>query len=121
MLAAPIYPVVTMDPAFAHAGSREKLIGKTPASELEAEHSPDRQVTRVTPPCFLLHAEDDAVVPVQNTILLRAALEKSGVPVETHIFEKGGHGFGLRGTVGKPVAIWPELFHGWAKAHGLFG
>jgi acetyl esterase/lipase len=121
MLAAPVYPVVTMDPAFAHAGSREKLIGKNPGAELEAEHSPDRQVTRVTPPCFLLHAEDDDVVPVQNTIVLRAALKKAGVPVETHIFEKGGHGFGLRGAVGKPVAIWPELFHGWAKAHGLFG
>jgi len=121
MLAAPIYPVVTMDPAFAHAGSREKLIGRNPAPALEAAHSPDRQVSRVTPPCFLLHAEDDDVVPVENTVLLRAALKKAGVPVETHIFEKGGHGFGLRGAVGKPVAIWPELFQGWAKAHGLFG
>jgi acetyl esterase/lipase len=121
MLAAPLYPVVTMDPAFAHAGSRERLIGKSPSPESETEHSPDRQVRRVTPPCFLMHAEDDDIVPVQNTILLRAALKKADVPVETHIFEKGGHGFGLRGAAGKPVAVWPELFHAWAKTHGLFG
>ena len=107
------------DSLFAHQDTWAALPNPGPA--LEAAHSPDRQVSRITPPCFLLHAEDDDVVPVENTILLRAALKKAGVPVETHIFEKGGHGFGLRGAVGKPVAIWPELFHGWAKAHGLFG
>ena len=121
MLAAPIYPVISMDPAIAHGGSRKNLIGKDPSAELEAEHSADRQVSRVTPPCFLMHADDDNVVPVENTLRFRAALKKSGVPVETHLFEQGGHGFGLRGTVGKPVAAWPELYFGWAKSHGLFG
>ncbi len=121
MLAAPIYPVVTMDPAFAHMGSRNKLIGTARNAELEAEHSPDRQVSARTPPSFLLHAEDDGTVPVENTIRLRAALKTANVPLEMHIFEKGGHGFGLRGTVGKPVAAWPELFHAWAASHGLFG
>lgn len=121
MLAAPIYPVVSMDPAIAHRGSREKLIGKAPDAALEAEHSPDRQVSRITPPCFLMHAEDDDVVPVENTLRFRAALKKAGVPVETHLFEKGGHGFGLRGAAGKPVAARPDLYHAWARSHGLFG
>ncbi len=120
-LAAPIYPVVTMDPGFAHIGSRNKLIGETPSPELAAEHSPERQVTKDTPPCFLAHAEDDGTVPVANTLAFRAALKAAGVPVEMHLFELGGHGFGLRFAEGKPVSAWPELFHAWAKSHGLFG
>ncbi len=56
-LAAPIYPVITMRAPLAHAGSREKLIGKDASPELEAMHSPDRNVAADTPPCFLVHAE----------------------------------------------------------------
>lgn len=122
ILAAPIYPVVSMDPAFAHMGSRTQLIGKNPNAEMAAEHSPERQVSADTPPCFLCHAEDDATVPVQNTLALRAALKAAKVPVETHLFEQGGHGFGWgRFTQGKPAHAWPELFLAWARGHGLLG
>lgn len=121
-LAAPIYPVVSMNPAFAHPGSRELLIGENASAALEAEHSPEKQVSKATPPCFLLHAEDDGTVPVQNSVALRAALKAAGVPVETHIFEAGGHGFGWgRRTAGKPIHAWPELFQAWARTHGLMG
>ena len=78
----------------------------------------DAQVNKDTPPSFLCHAEDDNVLPVANTLRLREALKSAGVPVETHIFEEGGHGFGLRFTVGKPVAIWPELLLAFGKRHG---
>ncbi|MDG2534260.1 alpha/beta hydrolase [Sphingomonas sp. HITSZ_GF] len=122
MLAAPIYPVVSMDPAFAHMGSRTQLIGKDADAATAAEHSPERQVGPHTPPCFLCHAEDDATVPVQNTLALRAALKAAKVPVETHLFEVGGHGFGWgRLTQGKPAHAWPELFLAWARGHGLLG
>lgn len=122
MLAAPIYPVVSMDPAITHAGSRKLLLGPNPTSEQVREHSPDLQVSAATPPCFLVHAEDDQTVPVENTIRLRAALKTAGVPVETHLFEKGGHGFGWGArTLDQPVHAWPELYLAWAKAHGLFG
>lgn len=122
VLAAPIYPVVSMDPAFAHPGSRALLIGKDASDAMAAEHSPERQVGAHTPPCFLCHAEDDATVPIQNTLALRAALKAAKVPVETHLFEQGGHGFGWgRLTQGKPVHAWPELFLAWAKGHGLLG
>lgn len=123
LVAAPIYPVMTMSPPFAHAGSRTQLIGKTP-SALEVEnHSPDKQVDpKRTPPCFLVHAEDDDVVPVENSLLFRTALKAAKVPVETHIFEQGGHGFGWGArTEGKPAHAWPELFLAWAKGHGLLG
>jgi acetyl esterase/lipase len=74
---------------------------------------------RRTPPTFLVHAEDDDVVPVENSLLLRAALRKQGVPIETHLFTGGGHGFGLRRIGGKPAEIWPELFVRWAASQGL--
>lgn len=121
MLAAPIYPVVSMDPLIAHAGSRALLLGPDASAEAAAEHSPERQVTKATPPCFLVHAEDDATVPVENTIRFRAALKAAGVPVETHLFETGGHGFGIARVAGQPAAVWPELYLAWAKPHGLLG
>ena len=117
--AAPIYPVVSMDPAVTHAGSREKLLGPNPTAALEDAHSPDRNVPADAPPHFILHAEDDAAVPVENALFLRAALKAKGIPVETHLFAQGGHGFGLRNTIGKPVEAWPELWRAWARTVGL--
>lgn len=117
--AAPIYPVVSMDSAIAHAGSREKLIGNAPTADQETAHSPDRNVPADAPPHFLLHAEDDDVVPVDNTLRLHAALRVRKVPVEMHLFANGGHGFGLRKAVGKPVGAWPELWRAWARTVGL--
>lgn len=56
---------------------------------------------------------------VTSALLLRAALKAQGIAVETHLFAHGGHGFGLRKAIGKPVELWPELFLNWAKTHGL--
>jgi dipeptidyl aminopeptidase/acylaminoacyl peptidase len=71
------------------------------------------------PPFFLLHAEDDDAVPVENSYLMRAALRSKGILTETHVFAHGGHGFGLRKAIGKPVEAWPDLFLGFARAQGL--
>jgi acetyl esterase/lipase len=117
--AAPIYPVVSMDPAIAHAGSRDKLLGPHPTPALEAAHSVDRNVTAATPPHFIVHAEDDATVPIENTIRLRAALKAAGVKTDTHLFAEGGHGFGLWGIAGLPVSEWPKLWLDWASRVGL--
>lgn len=113
--AAPIYPVVSMDPAIAHAGSRQLLIGDAPDAALEQRHSPDRNIPADAPPHFLLHAEDDASVPVENSLRLRAALRARGVPVRMHLFESGGHGFGISRSLGKPVEGWPDLLEGWLQ------
>jgi acetyl esterase/lipase len=113
--AAPLYPVISMDPAIAHAGSRLLLLGPNPSAELAAAHSPDRNIPADAPPHFLLHAEDDAVVPVENSLRLRAALRARAIPVETHLFASGGHGFGIRRAAGLPVAAWPELLHAWLR------
>lgn len=118
-VAAPIYPVVSMAAPHAHAGSRERLIGANATLAQETAHSPYLNVPADAPPHFIVHAEDDDVVPVENSLLLRAALRERGVAVETHFFAQGGHGFGLRKAVGKPAEIWPELFLTWAKTQGL--
>lgn len=117
--AAPVYPVISMDPSIAHPGSRNLLLGPNPTSQLEAAHSPDRVMPADAPPHFILHAEDDDVVPVENALRLRAALKARGIPVETHLFANGGHGFGLRKAMGKPVEAWPELWRAWARTIGF--
>jgi acetyl esterase/lipase len=119
MLAAPIYPVISMTAPVAHAGSRELLIGADARPELERAHAPQHNVPADAPPFFLVHAEDDDVVPVANSVELHAALRAKGVAVEMHLFTNGGHGFGLRKAIGKPVGIWPELFVNWAQTMGL--
>ncbi len=118
--AAPIYPVVSMTLPTAHAGSRKNLVGENASPERERAHSPHHNVPANAPPVFLLHAEDDASVVVDNALLLRAALLAKGVPVETHLFPDGGHGFGLRLAKGKTVEGWQELFYAWGRKRGLF-
>ena len=119
LLAAPIYPVISMTAPVAHMTAREHLLGTNPSAELERRHSPQFNVSDSTPPCFLVHAEDDASVPVANTLEFRAALRAAGIAVETHLFAHGGHGFGLRKAAGKPAALWPELFVNWSRSVGL--
>ena len=116
---AAIYPVVSMAPAIAHAMSREKLIGASPDAAREKLYSPERNVRADQPPVWLLHAEDDDVVKVENSVRLREATRGIGTPVEAHFFERGGHGFGLMKTAGLPVAIWPELLWNWLGSHGI--
>lgn len=118
MIAAPIYPVVSMDASVAHMGSRDALLGPDPSPALIAAHSPDRNIRPDSPPCFLCAAEDDPTVPIANTLLLHAALRAAKVPVELHLFGEGNHGFGLRGVVGKPAHVWPDLFLAWATSRG---
>ena len=114
-----IYPVITMQDGFVHAGSRDELLGKTPSAAAMAAYSPQLHVPAATPPVFQLHAADDKTVPVENSLMMFAALRAKAIPAELHVFEEGGHGFGLRGTVGKPVAAWPSLFETFAKRHGV--
>ena len=119
MVAALVYPVVSMSTSLAHPGSREKLLGASPSQEAERDHSPYCNIPADAPPHFLVHAEDDDVVPVENSLLLREALRERRIAVETHLFNHGGHGFGLRKAIGKPVEVWPDLFLAWARTLGL--
>jgi acetyl esterase/lipase len=79
--------------------------------------NPDIRVTDRTPPTFLVHARDDDMNPVQNSLLYAAALRKAGVPADVHIFAAGGHAFGVRRT-GLAASGWPQRAEAWLKAIG---
>jgi len=80
--------------------------------------NPDIRVTRRTPPTFLLHAEDDPIDPVENSLVYHAALRKAGVPAEMHLYVTGGHAFGLRRT-SAPITDWPTLVERWLGTIGM--
>lgn len=90
-----IYPVITMQGPAAHTGSRRNLLGEQPAPMLVREMSLETQVTRQTPPVFLVASTEDRTVPVENSLSFYAALRAAEVPAELHVFERGRHGFGL--------------------------
>jgi len=118
-IAAPIYPVISMSAPTAHAGSRELLLGDGAPAEVERKYNPSLNVPPNAPPVFLCHAEDDPAVPVANTLMLREGLLKAKVPVETHLYPEGGHGFGLRLSKGKSVEGWQEVFFSWGRKRGV--
>ena len=112
------YPVITMDPAYTHGGSRDNLLGPNPDPKLLASLSNDLQVTAQTPPTFLFHTTADPAVPVENSINFYLALHKAKVPVEMHIYERGGHGVGLAPQ--DPVlSTWPDRLAAWLRMRGL--
>lgn len=90
-----IYPVISFDSTITHKGSRNNLVGSNPSKEKADLFSNELLVTASTPPGFLVHASDDGAVPVENSIRYYQACVKNKVPVEMHIYPKGGHGFGM--------------------------
>ena len=110
-----IYPVITMNKSFTHMGSRNNLLGNNPDSSLVNLYSNELQVTKQTPPTFLLHATDDGAVPVANSLRFYEACKANGVPVEMHIFPKGGHRFGLALGQGS-LESWPDLLLAWMRS-----
>ncbi|HVZ56152.1 MAG TPA: alpha/beta hydrolase [Chitinophagaceae bacterium] len=110
------YPVISFSDSIGHRGSRDQLIGKHPDRKRIEFFSNELQVTRRTPPCFLVHAKDDTVVPVQNSLDFAAALKKHHVESEVYLYEKGGHGFGMHNPT-SPVK-WMDLVETWMKGHG---
>lgn len=115
-----MYPVLTLRPPFDTTRSVRELIGAHPSPELSAEWSVETHVSGRTSPTFTAQAADDPIAPIDNSLLMFDALRKAGVPHEMHIFQKGGHGWGL-GDPGSLVSAWPRLFTAFAKAQGLFG
>lgn len=104
------YPVITMDPAFGHTGSRENLAGEDAGQERLDTLSTEKAVSKNTPHTFLVSTSDDPI-DSRNSILFATALKANGLPHALHIFEKGGHGYGLKGE--GPLAVWPELLDAW--------
>jgi acetyl esterase/lipase len=113
-----IYPVISFDAAFTHMGSRNNLIGNNPSKEVIDHFSNELQITGKTPPTFLVHSSDDKVVPVKNSLVYYEGLVKNNITAEMHIFQKGGHGYGLSVDKGTQSS-WPDLCIKWLKTNGF--
>jgi acetyl esterase/lipase len=115
-----VYPVVTLTTDYTHRGSRNNLLGPNPDAKLVELLSNEKQVTAQTPPTFLVHTDEDAVVPPENSVLFYLALRKAKVPAELHVYEKGRHGLGL-GPKGMAFTSWPDRCVAWLRVHKLLG
>jgi acetyl esterase/lipase len=117
-ICALLYPLIDMSVVAHNAPIKTAMLG--PAAD-EADilaHTPTRSVDRDTPPTFLVSAFDDPLVSPQHSIGYANALRENKVSAELHLFEEGGHGFGVRQPPSMPVAAWPNLFLTWAARHG---
>ena len=110
---APIYPVISSDPAIRHGGSFQNLLGKDAPQELVDAFSLDKRVDKNTPPAFTAHSIDDGV-KVENSRRYADALRAAGVKVTQVEFKTGGHGYGL-GKPGSEASAWPEKFVAFAR------
>jgi acetyl esterase/lipase len=112
-----ISPVITMG-RFAHEGSRDNLLGPSPTNDMIQRFSAELQVTPATPPSFIVHALDDKVVPVQNSLLFAQACLEKHVPASLHVFPHGGHSIGLFNNPGS-TSEWTRLCELWLKECGF--
>lgn len=113
-----IYPVISMEEDITHKGSQVNLLGDNPSLEQKRHFSNELQVNDETPPAFLVHSIDDEAVPVQNSIGYALALGKYKIPCELHIYQSGGHGYGL-GRSENTESSWPDACKKWLKARGF--
>ena len=111
-----IYPVISMKNEIANKGSKEKLLGLNPSEELIKKFSSDLNVNSTTPNTFIAHATDDQSVPVENSINYYLALKNNKIQCELHLYEKGGHGFGL--GVLDTSKNWTQDCENWMKCNG---
>ncbi|MCG2614751.1 alpha/beta hydrolase [Terrimonas sp. NA20] len=110
-----IYPVISFADTLMHKGSRDNLLGADTSAARIMLYSADRQVGPQTPPAFLVHAGDDKAVPVGNSLAYYTALQKNKVIAEMHIYQQGGHGFGLNNKTTKDQ--WQERLRNWLQAN----
>jgi acetyl esterase/lipase len=113
-----LYPVVSMEHTVTHMGSRENLLGPHPSEEQVRHASNELRVTGETPPAFLVHAMDDGTVSPENSILYLRALKMHGIPGELHLYQQGGHGFGLA-KGGGTESGWPAACLAWMMSRGI--
>lgn len=112
-----LYPVISFKDELTHLDSRTNLIGQNPSFEKIYAFSNEDQITSQTPPVFLVHAADDDVVKVENSLVFYQNCLKNKVPAELHVYPKGGHGFGLVNKTTKD--LWMERAENWLDSLGF--
>ncbi len=110
-----VYPVITGDSMINKHGSVEKLVGKDAPQSLINEYSNEQQVTAETPPSFITQSTDDPV-GVLNSVIFYEALVKNKVPVEMHLYQTGGHGYGMNNKTTNDK--WTDRCLAWMASNG---
>jgi len=111
-----MYGVISLG-EYTHNGSLKRLLGENPTDAQRRYFSSELQVNAQTPIAFLVHANNDATVPVKNSIMYNEALTKNKVAAEMHIYPLGGHGFGLYNKTTKDD--WFERLKNWMIGNKL--
>lgn len=118
------YPVITSDDRYWHKGSFENLLGSQWSEEMLEKMSIEKQVTADFPKTFMWHTYTDALVPLENSLLMAMALRRAGVSLEYHLYEDGVHGLSLAkphtdssicDMVNKACQSWIDLAEVWLK------
>lgn len=103
------YPVITMDPSFAHRGSMVNFLGEKPSKKVIQRYCSDLQVTRVTPRAFIALSDDDTAVLPMNGANYYMECYRHDVPASLHIYPTGGHGWGYRASFDFHLEMLHEL------------
>ena len=111
-----IYPVISLS-SYPHMGTSNNLLGKDASVEQKAYFSNEKHINAQTPTAFIVHAADDGGVPVQNSLLYAQGLVEHKVPVELHVYQNGGHGFGLNNK--STTDQWFERLRNWMQMNKL--
>ncbi len=114
-----VYPVISMQSGITHEGSRWNLLGEQQTPERLTLYSNELQVDADTPPAFLVHSMDDGTVPAQNSIAYAQALAAVKTPSELHLYQSGGHGYGLGRSNDNTESTWPAACRKWLEVRGL--
>ncbi|KAI1484364.1 Alpha/Beta hydrolase protein [Biscogniauxia mediterranea] len=110
------YPVISMEPGTTHAGSLANLLGGDADDERRRLLlSAETRVSDRTPPAFLFHTADDALVPVQNSLLFAAQMARRGRPFEILVLPSGPHGVGL--ALEDPKTSWTAELERWLREY----
>jgi len=112
-----VYPVISMQDGLTHPGSRSSLLGPEPTQAMLDRFSAERNVSAQTPPMYLAHAVDDALVPIESSRLFVAAMREAGRPVKLLETPDGGHGFD--DYTGPSWFAWKKDFLAWLVEIGV--
>ena len=112
-----VSPVIDMG-EFAHKGSREALLGKSPDADLIAKCSVQNLVTENAPPCFIADAFNDKTVNPNNSLLFYQALLAKKISTSFHVFPQGGHAIGMNRNPGS-TSLWKSLCEAWLEEMGF--
>ena len=110
---AVVYPVISMQDDIAHVKSRKNLFNNNIDNKLKDVMSLELHVTSEMPPFFIVACKDDQKVNCLNSVRLNDALKKKGINSVLQLYDKGGHGFGIRRKLGGDAALWYVNFLDW--------